>query len=100
MVLPASSAPAIMASVLPETLHSMELELAQLRNALVTAQQFATAFPSKTALQMPPAVEAWLEYRIQYLIALQTSLIGSATPPAAITLPANWPPPNVVVPTI
>lgn len=68
---------------------AQELEITQLRQALVVAGQYNTAFPNDPAA-MPAATQQWIVYRIQYLMALQTQIIGANVAPAVVA-PADVP---------
>jgi len=74
------------------TIHSyvagQEIEITNLRNALLIASQYATAFPGDPAI-MPPSIEAWIKARLIYLIGLQTMIIGPNVVPPVIPVPSN-----------
>lgn len=68
---------------------AQELEITQLRKALLIASQYASAFPGDPS-NMPAPIRAWVVYRLQYLMALQAQIVGANVAPANVA-PADVP---------
>jgi len=66
---------------IPTNLYHMECEITAHRNQLLIADQYANFAGKKNLAVMPPLVQAWLEYRIAQLIAMQITLLNGQSPP-------------------
>lgn len=60
---------------------SIEEELSSIRQFMLTANQYATAFPANTAFFMPQSIQQWLNYQMSVLIAQEVALLFGRTPP-------------------
>jgi hypothetical protein len=65
---------------------AQEAEATALRQAILTADQFAAAYPGSPAI-MPPTTRAWILARIVYLQGLQGMIIGPNAIPPPIPVP-------------
>jgi len=70
-----------MSDTLDFTVMAMERDILEIRQMLITAQAYATAFPSDPYIQ-PPLVTAWLRYRLNTLLTTQAGIINGVAPVA------------------
>ena len=74
-----------MSDTLDFTVMAMERDILEIRQMLITAQAYATAFPSDPYIQ-PPLVTAWLRYRLKTLLTTQAGVINGVAPVAATAI--------------